>query len=573
MFKRANKITSLLVAAAAVVSIVPASAADVKKVDSQDGVVYSAVAYKGADLVDGTVNDNDAAYYLKDGKYTQLADVDSGSDYTVYGEKYVQVDDGSDYNVDLSTGKVLDSDVASDNEDDAASALRKKIKDSDRYGDVTTGTGTSAVYGDADIADLTVIPGAKFGEVWYSAKYAVDSTKKGASTAASYDVYTDSKGNYIDADYNLGKIKIETTSVGAITTSASVTIENTKDDYKLRADHDTFAEITATRVLGQDKDNIYRYAKIEVTTVADRDGNALINGKSFPVVSGKVTLNVIQKISKAQDSDDVDDGKYAKTVTNYVISDDAGAPNASYLAYALAGEARVIGGKLAIFTVTNSKTDDNVKIQAATLKSKNGFYYTDVEDEAKITTEFDDDLDKAAFDTDVDGNIYVIDAGYIKKFDGTDDFEKVYKVDGSMNAISAYDKDNMIVWSQADEVYSVIGGKKSTDTDTTTAPAVTAGWAKATDGTWTFVKADGTKATGWYQDGATWYYLGATGTMATGWQNVGGTWYYLAGSGAMVTGWFTDATGTWYYTNASGAMLANTVVDGYKLGASGAWVK
>ena len=32
--------------------------------------------------------------------------------------------------------------------------------------------------------------------------------------------------------------------------------------------------------------------------------------------------------------------------------------------------------------------------------------------------------------------------------------------------------------------------------------------------------------------------------------------------------WLND-NGTWYYLNASGAMLANTTVDGYKLGASG----
>jgi len=40
----------------------------------------------------------------------------------------------------------------------------------------------------------------------------------------------------------------------------------------------------------------------------------------------------------------------------------------------------------------------------------------------------------------------------------------------------------------------------------------------------------------------------------------------------MKTGWLND-NGTWYYLNTSGAMLANTTVDGYKLSASGAWVK
>ena len=60
--------------------------------------------------------------------------------------------------------------------------------------------------------------------------------------------------------------------------------------------------------------------------------------------------------------------------------------------------------------------------------------------------------------------------------------------------------------------------------------------------------------------------------MQTGWINVNGTWYYTNASGAMQTGWIND-NGTWYYCNASGAMLANTTVDGYVLGANGAWVR
>lgn len=38
-------------------------------------------------------------------------------------------------------------------------------------------------------------PRMKFGESWYSTNY------------YGYTVYTDSKENYIDADYNLGEIK------------------------------------------------------------------------------------------------------------------------------------------------------------------------------------------------------------------------------------------------------------------------------------------------------------------------------------------------------------------------------
>lgn len=46
MIKRMTKATSLLVAAAAIISIVPAHAADYTKIDSQEGTIYDAVAYK-----------------------------------------------------------------------------------------------------------------------------------------------------------------------------------------------------------------------------------------------------------------------------------------------------------------------------------------------------------------------------------------------------------------------------------------------------------------------------------------------------------------------------------------------
>jgi len=136
-----------------------------------------------------------------------------------------------------------------------------------------------------------------------------------------------------------------------------------------------------------------------------------------------------------------------------------------------------------------------------------------------------------------------------------------------MNKIKAALQFNVVVWNKDDENYSIIDEplpwakadttktEEKTVTSAPTIPTTTSsavGWAKAVDGTWTYAKADGTKATGWFQEGATWYYLNATGVMQTGWIN---------------------DKGIWYYCNGSGAMLANTTVDGYVLGASGAWAK
>ncbi|MFR1908106.1 MAG: hypothetical protein ACLS28_21300 [Clostridium neonatale] len=210
---------------------------------------------------------------------------------------------------------------------------------------------------------------------------------------------------------------------------------------------------------------------------------------------------------------------------------------------------------------------------------------------------------EAAVDTDVDGNLYVLDGGYVYKFDNDEDWEKVAKVDGACTDLSVYDKDNIIAWNEDDEAYSIIAGRSSksmmilqTD-DTTTA---TAGWVQdATTGAWSYTKADGTKAIGWFQsptsglwyymdangvmqangwiqDGGSWYFLDSTGAMKTGWVYTGGAWYFLkntAGNlGAMQTGWI-QTGGKWYYCNASGAMLSNTTVGGYVLGADGAWIK
>ena len=548
MIKRMTKATSLLVAAAAIISIVPAHAADYTKIDSEEGTVYNAVAYKdGKFYIDGEVNDKDeAAYYLADGKYNNLSDIDSGSDVTNYGSKYLDVQDG-DYFVDLENGEVTDEDLAENNADDAASALRKKIKDKadDRYSD------------HAELkTDLTELQGAKFGQTWYKTTY------------GGFNVYTDVDGNYIDADYNVGKIKVTTTN-------GSASLTNTDDD-----DNGVKVAVSGAEEIGQDANNIYR--KVTITVTSTNGTIKTIGNKDVSLVASEVLTDgltakysAIQKISKAQASGDVDGAKYAKTVSTYAIADEDG--NKITL---LADSSKTIAdGKIIAYT----NKDGRVDVQTIELKTDNGFNYTD-------TTDVDDES-VTALDTDANGNLWRLDGGYIYKFDNDEDWTKVYKVDGSFDKMSVYDENNIVAWNEGDEVYSVISGKGTT-TPTDPTPVVNKGWVKTdagwtfynTDGTqvkgqwvndggvWYYIKADGTMATGWIQDGSTWYYLQSSGAMKTGWLNDNGTWYYLQSSGAMATGWLND-NGTWYFLNSSGAMLANTTVDGYKLGASGAWIK
>jgi beta-glucosidase len=119
-------------------------------------------------------------------------------------------------------------------------------------------------------------------------------------------------------------------------------------------------------------------------------------------------------------------------------------------------------------------------------------------------------------------------------------------------------------------------------------------WKKNTDGTWSLVNLNGEKATGWVQDGSNWYHLDSSGIMQTGWlqdndgswyylsengamktgwlKDTDGKWYYLNDNGSMRTGWLKDTDGKWYYLNANGEMAVNTIIDGYEVDNTGAWI-
>ena len=101
-------------------------------------------------------------------------------------------------------------------------------------------------------------------------------------------------------------------------------------------------------------------------------------------------------------------------------------------------------------------------------------------------------------------------------------------------------------------------------------------WVKTEAGYWYYLNASGAMMhDGWAKINDTWYYFKNFGGMAEGWVKDGNTWYYLTpGSGAMVSNGWSLINGKYYYFDASGAMLANTTTpDGYKVDASGAWVK
>jgi FOG: Glucan-binding domain (YG repeat) len=75
------------------------------------------------------------------------------------------------------------------------------------------------------------------------------------------------------------------------------------------------------------------------------------------------------------------------------------------------------------------------------------------------------------------------------------------------------------------------------------------GWVQTSNGSWNYVKNDGSKTTGWYNDNGTWYYFYSDGSMAIGWLQSGSNWYYMLKDGSMAVNTKVDG----YYLNTSGA--------------------
>jgi len=108
-----------------------------------------------------------------------------------------------------------------------------------------------------------------------------------------------------------------------------------------------------------------------------------------------------------------------------------------------------------------------------------------------------------------------------------------------------------------------------------------------------YLKEDGYRATGWFNNNNNWYYFGENGEMKTGWVNLDRNWYYLNQSGIMKMGWLEDSTGNsyyldsngamkigwiensdgkWYYLDSTGKMVKSATINGETVGADGALV-
>lgn len=144
------------------------------------------------------------------------------------------------------------------------------------------------------------------------------------------------------------------------------------------------------------------------------------------------------------------------------------------------------------------------------------------------------------YDIDSKNNIWILQNGNISKVED-DKLDTMYAVDTQMDKLSVYDEGDIIAWNAENNIYSSVGGT-----------ALRAGWTQ-------------------YKDGS-WVYLRESGERVKGWLTVNDETYYLNENGIMQTGWYLE-NNLWYYLDQSGKLLKNTVVDGYKIGNKGFWVK
>lgn len=136
MIKRGNKITALLVSAATVISITPATA--VLRLEAKEGTIENAIVFRdGKYVYEGSKADETTGLYYNDGSNEKyLEEPDEFDDNAKFADKYAVALDGSDqYLIDLSDGTVSDGNTRESLEDEARNRLESRLSKANRYGD------------------------------------------------------------------------------------------------------------------------------------------------------------------------------------------------------------------------------------------------------------------------------------------------------------------------------------------------------------------------------------------------------------------------------------------------------
>ncbi|MDO5517876.1 MAG: N-acetylmuramoyl-L-alanine amidase family protein [Clostridium sp.] len=650
MIKRVQKITSLILAASSVACTFPTISANAAtRLGTREGNIEKAFSFKdGKYLYQGyRTDDDDSGLYYNSGTKKDKPLDDATELGEKFNEKYASAFDGSDeYVIDLSTGKIDDDDTLSDSLDTAKTKLRNKLKKTDRYdNDNVTITSLENVFKNT------------FDETWYLYK-AEPGTQLNTTvtTTAAVTVTTNTTTPPAVTVDNVGKVEPQPYYYGFTSESGTkyidcshkenlyvyngskmVKLEEVGDTEKA-SDSDasdvTLNSVTPVKALGQDDKYIYLLIKANIT------GAKKLKPDDKPYKTND-DLYYVQKISKAQ-GDKEKDAYIPKSIASYEISEFLGngdAKDAYDDIMNISNKSDAVTKAFDNSLYITYTDDDKVKTKKINLKTSeklNEWSSSGSKESSKIDghvaiedTDVDTDIEESdpkSWSVDVNGVVWAIDGGKIKKSVKCGSFETVYTCDRSLNSIDVYDSNNLIAWDDSNDAYTTVqeGITQAYDdavdiVGEPVAPVIETkkGWEQLANGNWNFYDAtgklvvsswsniggtwyyfdaqgsmvtgwiqlngiwyylnpisDGTKGamkTGWIQTNGIWYYLSSSGAMKTGWIDLGGTWYYLDGSGAMKTGWIQDG-GKWYYLNSDGSMAYSTTIDGYRLSSSGAMI-
>lgn len=620
MIRRINKTTSLLLAAASVVSVMPSVKAEAAVyLKNENATIESAAAFNGTFIFEGYKEDEEDSLYFKNasGKEIVIDSYNTGIEKKL-GNQYLITEAGL---VDMESGKIVQDTDESDFLYYASSTVKSALRKAGRW---NSDTASDALKIKA-VNEGTASEGSRFEDSFYLVTSDKDS--EGNDTEIQRFGFADTDGKFIDCSYDLNMqvyADLEGDS-GAAGKGKMYTVENADSEVKITGSKDgeeiKLASLKYVKYLTQDDDYIYSVIRAGFENTRDYAGEKM---------ESTVYRYYVQKASKKAGSKQ--DGVYKPSTTEcYEIgsSENGSKLNTTavqnafdYLAYDIEN-AETEGasnpfatGSEVIYTAVNgdilvtevkaneikvSKIDlttekvskpyrpaQKMSVKAAVLTSGN----KDINH--KIETE-------EGYSIDVDGLPWILYRGKIYVFDAANmDWDNEYAVDRDMESLEVYDKNNLITWySDADDyednIYAYVSGGKTEDegedvedpvnpddkpdTDenpddgTTTPPAeevITPGWKQNADGTWVLYGDSQNKLTGWHLVDGKWYFMNhETGVMQTGWLYEGGNWYYLnptytngyGPTGSMRTGWLKDTDGNWYYLNKDGSMRTGWFTD------------
>ena len=553
-----NKIMSIVTGVVVASTIIPAVRVNASvKLEALDGTIYDARAFmSGKYVFDGYKGEDQESgiYFFNGQEDIEIEDVESMG--SRYGTNYINFKE-DEVLFNLVTGKAEE-----DDEETRVSMMENKFRSSvmkkaDRYEDTPY------------LIQVGKIGEDIFSGVWY--EYIVANSDDLDDATEKYTVYLSDSGKYVDSS--------ETLNIVYYDKDGKKINLDTYDDVKKNNNLSVVKEET----LLIDAENIYKIIAIMDTDKLEAGMNPLTT------YALKVSMEQGEK----------EDGAYIpKSVTSYETYDlDALETIEEYKENKLT--ARVSGNSLYIIKTE----DDSITVDRYVMKKIKDKDSVEGKSLDKRVLELDEDFDDIQnedmqdYDIDVEGNLWVLNKGKVQKLENGK-LETKYTVDRTMNNLSVFAENSMIIWNTDEEIYSTVSPEpvveedQEEDAESKDDIEVTLGWIKNTDGTWIFNNEDGNFATGWLKDnntwyylnsqgimqtgwikdGSTWYYLNSSGAMQTGWIKDGAEWYYLNSSGAMQTGWIKDTNGKWYYLYNNGAMAYSTVIDGYILDASGAWI-